>query len=372
MANRQRSTLSHALRTIFLPAFFVALLASTGQDAFGVSEQFRPRLVVNIPTVTFEEIVRSTVPGGVGATAQDVIDVPWLTNYIAGVYRYATSVAVVIAGVMFVVGAFQYLTAGGDAGRVSKGRERITNAVIGLLLVFASIVRLGFVANFISEPVLAGFKSGIGLVIVVDQIPKLLGIHITKSGFFRDILSIVQHVPETSLVTLLLALAVLVVIVGLERFAPHAPAPLVAIGLAIGVSGLLGLSQYGVAVIGEVAGGLPEPVRPRLDLVAAMWPAAAGIALMSFTESVAAARAFSAPGEPRPVPNRDLLAVGLANVAGGLLGAMPAPQQATTPGPGWALPWPAAQHRTADRARCAAHLDRQAFAAPSPRDWGYR
>jgi high affinity sulfate transporter 1 len=219
-----------------------------------------------------------------------------------------------------------------ELGRVApggQGADLIPAAatlamLVGLLLVLASLVRLGFVANFISEPVLTGFKSGIGLVIVIDQIPKLLGIHITKSGFFRDILSIGQHLPETSLVTLLLALAVLGVIIALEKFAPHAPAPLVAIGLAIGVSGLLGLSQYGVAVIGEVAGGLPAPILPRVDLVATMWPAAAGIALMSFTESVAAARAFSAPGEPRPVPNRELLAVGLANVGGGLLGAMPA------------------------------------------------
>src|SRR5262245_52453550 len=63
--------------------------------------------------------------------------------------------------------------------------------LVGALLVLASVLRLGFIANFISEPVLTGFKSGIGLVILVDQIPKLLGIHIHKAGFFRDILSIV-------------------------------------------------------------------------------------------------------------------------------------------------------------------------------------
>ncbi len=59
------------------------------------------------------------------------------------------------------------------------------------MLVLAAVLRLGFVANFISEPVLTGFKSGIGLVIVVDQLPKLLGVHIDKAGFFRDLLAIV-------------------------------------------------------------------------------------------------------------------------------------------------------------------------------------
>jgi MFS superfamily sulfate permease-like transporter len=76
--------------------------------------------------------------------------------------------------------------------------------------------------------------------------------------------------------------------------------------------------------VGHVSRGLPDLVWPRLDLVADMWPAAAGIALMSFTETIAAARAFGEQGEPRPVPNQELVAVGLANVAGGFFGAMPA------------------------------------------------
>jgi high affinity sulfate transporter 1 len=196
--------------------------------------------------------------------------------------------------------------------------------LVGALLIAAAAVRLGFVANFISEPVLTGFKSGIGLVIVVDQIPKLLGIHIDKTGFFRDILAIVQQIPATSLATLLLAVLLLALIFGFEHFVPRAPAPLIAIGLAIAASALLGLEQAGVAVIGAVSGGLPVLVWPRLDLVWDMWPAAAGIALMSFTESIAAARAFAVSEEPRPAPNRELMALGCANVAGGWVGAMAA------------------------------------------------
>jgi MFS superfamily sulfate permease-like transporter len=86
----------------------------------------------------------------------------------------------------------------------------------------------------------------------------------------------------------------------------------------------LGLGDAGVATVGSIPSGLPTLVWPRLDLVEEMWPAAAGIALMSFTETIAAARAFGAPSEPRPEPNQELLAVGLGNVAGGFLGAMPA------------------------------------------------
>ena len=197
-------------------------------------------------------------------------------------------------------------------------------AMVGGLLLLAAAIRLGFVANFISEPVLTGFKSGIGIVIVVDQLPKLLGIHITKAGFFRDLLAMIAAIPETSVPTLVLALLVLALIFALEHFAPRAPAPLIAIGVAIAASAVLDLSQSGVAVIGAVSGGLPHLVLPRIDLIAQMWPAATGIALMSFTESIAAARAFAQPDEPRLVPNRELVALGAANLAGGLLGAMPA------------------------------------------------
>ena len=194
----------------------------------------------------------------------------------------------------------------------------------GAMLVAAAVLRLGFVANFISESVLTGFKSGIGLVIVVDQIPKLLGIHIHKTGFFRDVAAIVSEMPHTSLATLLLAVLLFALIFGLERLTPRAPVPLIAVAAAVLASGLLGLSDAGVATVGAIPGGLPELVRPRLDLALEMWPAAAGIALMSFTETIAAARAFAAPGEPRLEPNRELAALGLANAAGGFLGAMPA------------------------------------------------
>src|SRR3954447_23335750 len=198
------------------------------------------------------------------------------------------------------------------------------SVLVGVMLIAAFALRLGFIANFISEPVLTGFKSGIGLVIVVDQIPKLLGIHFEKGGFLHNLLAIGQHLPQTNIAALVLALVMLVLIYGIERFTPRAPAPLVAVAVGIAASALLGLKGAGIETVGTVPRGLPELVWPQLSLLAQMWPAAAGIALMSFTETIAAARAFAEPEEPRPAPNQELLAIGMANVAGGLLGAMPA------------------------------------------------
>ena len=100
-----------------------------------------------------------------------------------------------------------------DAG--GSGRRHVNSA---------SLLRLGFIANFISDPVLAGFKAGIGLVIVLDQVPKLLGLHIVKAGFLRDFVAIIQHLPQTSRITLALSLVTILLMIGLERWAPSAGA----------------------------------------------------------------------------------------------------------------------------------------------------
>jgi SulP family sulfate permease len=216
----------------------------------------------------------------------------------------------------------------GDATVAHAGPGEILTAsatlsvLVGVMLIAASLLRLGFVANFISDPVLTGFKAGVGLVIVADQLPKLLGFHIHKEGFFRDLVAIASHLPATSLPTLALAAGIIALLVALEHFAPRAPAPLVAVAVGVALSSALGLHAMGVETVGEVPRALPTLVWPRLDLLLALWPSAVGIALMSFTESIAAARAFAQPEEPRPQPNRELLAIGAANVAGGFLGAM--------------------------------------------------
>src|SRR5512134_2793166 len=92
----------------------------------------------------------------------------------------------------------------GDPAKLITATATLT-ALVGVMLLLAAVLRLGFVANFISMPVLTGFKAGIGLVIVLDQVPKLLGIHITKQGFFHDLASVAQHLPESSLITLAVA-----------------------------------------------------------------------------------------------------------------------------------------------------------------------
>jgi len=211
----------------------------------------------------------------------------------------------------------------GDPGKLATATATLT-LLVGGMLMLARLLRLGFVANFISTPVLTGFKAGIGLVIVLDQVPKLLGIHITKEGFFRDVLSVVQHLPATSMITFAVAAATFAVLIGMERLRPHSPAPLVAVGGGIAAAWFFGLEALGVSLVGHIPQGLPSLTLPDVALIGDLVPGALGIALMSFTETIAAGRAFARPAEPPIDANRELVATGVANLGGALLGAMPA------------------------------------------------
>jgi sulfate permease, SulP family len=196
--------------------------------------------------------------------------------------------------------------------------------LVGGILILAGVLRLGAIANFISDPILTGFKAGIGLVIVVDQAPKLLGVHFESGNFFHNVISTLQHVPEANRATLILAAAMLAILFGMERFFPKIPAAIVAVLLGVAATRFLGLSHLGIALTGPFPAGIPTPSIPNLSLVMKLWPGALGIALMSFTESIAAGRTFAAHNDPPLVPGRELIALGAANLAGSFFQCFPA------------------------------------------------
>jgi high affinity sulfate transporter 1 len=205
----------------------------------------------------------------------------------------------------------------------AAGAAVVLAILVGGILLLAGLLRLGFLGNFISDPVLTGVKAGIGLVLIVDQAPTLLGLHIGAGSFPGKLQAIARHLTETSGPTVLLAVVTLAVIVALERWAPKIPGPLAAVVLGVAASGLLHLDRLGVGVVGSVPAGIPLPALPDLKPGLGLWPAALGIALMAFTETIAAGRAFVRPGDPRPDANRELVALGTSNLGAGLFGCMP-------------------------------------------------
>jgi SulP family sulfate permease len=215
------------------------------------------------------------------------------------------------------------IVAGGDLHSL-LGASAMLTLLVGAILVLASVVRLGFIANFISEPVLIGFKAAIGLVIITDQIPKILGIHFPKASFLHNVLAIFHGVPEASLPTLSVGIVTMALLVGIEHFLPRLPAPLIAVVAGIVGTSLLHLPARGVLLVGLIPKGWPPVTVPDSSLATQLWPGAMGIALMSFTETIAVGRAFAGAEESPPRANRELLATGLANVGGAFLGAMAA------------------------------------------------
>ena len=127
------------------------------------------------------------------------------------------------------------IVAGGDLQALLRASAMLT-LVVGAILVLASLLRLGFIANFISEPVLIGFKAAI---IITDQIPKILGIHFPKASFLHSLLAIFHGIPEASLPTLSMGIVTMALLVGIERFLPRLPAPLIAVAAGIVGTSLL-------------------------------------------------------------------------------------------------------------------------------------
>jgi sulfate permease, SulP family len=215
------------------------------------------------------------------------------------------------------------VAAQGDPSRAPTAAA-VLAALSGALLLLAGMLRLGFMADFISAPVLAGFKAGTGLLIAAGQLGKVLGVPQEGDSFFGKLGSALSHLGEVSWPTVGLAAGSIAILLGLRRYAPRSvPGPLIVVALGILLAVATGLADRGVALVGEIPPGLPQFVAPDLAMVEGLLPVAAGVALMAFIESIAAARAFTADGEPEVDADQELRALGLANLAGGCFQAFP-------------------------------------------------
>ena len=192
--------------------------------------------------------------------------------------------------------------------------------LVGAMLVLASVLRLGFIADFISEPVLVGFVAGIGVVIVVDQTPNILGIHFPKSTFLHNVVALVHAIPETAMVTMLVGVGTILLLVALEHFLPRVPAPLVAVAAGIAIASALGLAARGVQLVGHIPQGWPPVTVP--DLSAGRWLLAGRARHRADELHRERSRPAAPSARPRRArcraPNRELVAIGLANVGGGI------------------------------------------------------
>ena len=193
----------------------------------------------------------------------------------------------------------------------------------GLVAIAAGLLRLGFLASFISEPVLKGFIIGLALTIIIGQVPDLLGISKGSGNFFEKLGYILSHLDEVDPLTLTVGLVSLGLLLALRRFLPLVPGSLVVALAGIGITWLLHLDDHGLAIVGHIDAGLPEVGLPDVSgHFADLLGGAVGVMLVGFAEGLGAAKTYAAKDGYDIEPNRELLGLGAANLGSGLASGM--------------------------------------------------
>lgn len=219
-----------------------------------------------------------------------------------------TSISVMVASVL---GGL----AGGDAN-LYAAMAAMTAALVSVICIFAWLMRLSSFVNFISESILLGFKAGVALSIATMQLPKLFGIDGGGNNFFQNIASTVRQLGNTNLTALIIGVGSLILILVGEHFFPRRPVPLAVVVIAIGAVSMFGLTGQGVRVIGFIPAGLPAFGMPAVSYkhVDGLLELAFACFLLSYVESMAAARTFAAKNHYSIDPRQELLGLGAANL----------------------------------------------------------
>jgi SulP family sulfate permease len=194
--------------------------------------------------------------------------------------------------------------------------------IVGGMLVGAGIARLGFISDFLSKAVVTGFIAGLAITIIVGQLPKVLGVSIDAEAVPEQVLDLAAEFGGYNPYAIAIGLISIAIILGLRAISRKIPGPLVALVLGIVAVPVLGLEDYGVAVVGEIATGLPLPSLPRIPLsdVPFLIVGAAGIVFLAVGESIGTARAYAAKHGDRIDVDQELLALGASNLASGMFG----------------------------------------------------
>ncbi|HQR50557.1 MAG TPA: SulP family inorganic anion transporter [Methylophilaceae bacterium] len=192
----------------------------------------------------------------------------------------------------------------------------------GLLMVIGGSTRMGFFVNFFSRPVLVGYLNGIAISIIAGQLGKILGIQITHRDFGPALLELFRHLEQTHLLSLGLGAMTLVLLVLVQRYAPRAPAALIALAVAGAVAWGLDIAPHGVALVGAMPSSLPSFALPGLGYhgVQAIFMDAVALLVVSFSSGMLTARSFAARNGYSINADQEMRAIGFANIISGLSG----------------------------------------------------
>jgi high affinity sulfate transporter 1 len=210
------------------------------------------------------------------------------------------------------------ILAGGDPGK-AIALAGMMAVFVGLIEIGLGLGKLGFVADLLSKEVQVGYMNGLGITIVVSQLPKLFGFSIDGDNFVDDVREFVTNLDKTNTTALLLGVSVLALLLVLPRLTTKVPAVLVAVIGATAISAIFGLAAMGVKVTGALPQGVPTPSVPWTSAsdIGPLLIAALGITLVSLTDTIATATAFAARRGDEIDPNQEMVGMGAANVAAG-------------------------------------------------------
>ncbi len=192
--------------------------------------------------------------------------------------------------------------------------------LVGACFLLARVLRIGWIADYFSRPVLIGYLHGVAITLVVTQLSKLLGLEVDASEPLDRLWEMAHELDDVSGATVALSAFALAALLCLRRFMPILPGALIVVVVSIGVSWAFDLGDHGIALVGPVEGGLPRPTFPTPPLgdVVELLPAAVGLFLVSFADEILTARAFAGKRRENVRASQELLTMGVANAAAGL------------------------------------------------------
>ncbi len=291
-------------------------------------------------------IQRSQVPADlVAGLTLAALNIPQAMGYtrIAGTPVITGLYVILIPTALFALfGSSRHLVVGADSATAAILAAGLTGlaasgsseylALCGLLafmaavmLIIARLIRLGFLADFLSRTVLVGFLTGVGIQVSLGEIGGMLGLPKGGHSPIGYLIHDLQHLRQANFYTLAVAIAVLAIILGFHKISKKIPGALIAVIGAIIVSWAIDLASSGVATLGTVPRGLPRFGLPQVHLSTSLLmqlaPTAFAIFVVILAQSAATSRAYAARHNERVDENRDLVGLSLANVGAGLSGA---------------------------------------------------
>lgn len=194
--------------------------------------------------------------------------------------------------------------------------------VAGVFYALLGVVRMGWISNFLSKAVVGGFIFGFGIGLIIDQSHKILGVPSVEGSYFQKLIGTLRELPATSFPTLVVGAAAIGSLLLMRRLAPHLPRALITSAGAIAAVWVLGLTSFGVKVIGPVPRGLPSVVAPVLSAstMATLAVGALAVVFVGFTESIVCARETAVEHEYHIDPSQEMVAQGASNLASGIFG----------------------------------------------------